>query len=222
MDIKLVVIGGKHAGRKIPVTGEKFFIGRAEDCHLRPNSDLVSRHHCAITVEPDEVTIRDFGSRNGTLVNGDRIRGEVDLHSGDHLQIGPLEFEVLLEVSLAGHKKPKVKSVEEAAARTVESAAGTPADNDLDISDWLADTVDSSSNTKTMDTVQTGTASMDTTAVTKEETTSNEPEDKQEAEQKPKKPQPKSPSGIHGLKKPKAIDSQSAAADTLRAFFNRK
>jgi len=43
MDLKLKVLEGKNAGQEVPVTGKKFFIGRAEDCHLRPGSDLISR-----------------------------------------------------------------------------------------------------------------------------------------------------------------------------------
>ncbi len=219
MDVRLVVIGGKNAGRIIPVTGEKFFVGRAEDCHLRPHSDLVSRHHCAIMVQEGEVTVRDFGSRNGTMVNGERIRGEEELRPGDRLAIGPLEFEVLLEVSLAGQKKPKVKSVEEAAARTVQSAANKPKEDELDIGDWLEDTVDGSGDTKAMDTVETGMVAMDTPAA---EDTPAEPESEEDSEKDKKKAPRKSLSGIHDSKKPKAPDSQSAAADTLRAFFHRK
>lgn len=50
MEAILIVASGKNAGRKIAVRGPKFFIGRAEDCQLRPTSDLVSRHHCVIMV----------------------------------------------------------------------------------------------------------------------------------------------------------------------------
>ena len=73
MEVKLIVLHGKSAGKEVPVPGPKFFIGRAEDCHLRPQSDAVSRHHCAVLVEDGFVSVRDFGSKNGTFVNGERL-----------------------------------------------------------------------------------------------------------------------------------------------------
>ncbi len=136
MDVKLIVANGKSAGQAIPIAGSKFFIGRAEDCHLRPRSDLVSRHHCALVVEDGRVTIRDFGSKNGTLVNGERVQSEQELKNGDQLTVGSLEFKVELTVDVGGKKKPQVKSVEEAAKRTVESALD---DDDLDIAALLGE-----------------------------------------------------------------------------------
>jgi len=224
MDVKLIVVGGKNAGRVVPVTGGKFLIGRAEDCHLRPNSDAVSRHHCAITLQAGRVTIADLGSRNGTLVNGQRIKGEEELKSGDHLRVGPLEFQVAIEVTLGGQKRPKVHSVEEAAARTVETAAAKPPGAELDVSSWVTDTVDGTTDTKSMTASRTA-AGVANTPPPADKTPSPEGEQGEKEtkeEKKQKKPQPASPSAIHGLKKPKAADSQSAAAETLRAFFNRK
>ena len=110
-------------------------IGRAEECQLRPRSDRVSRRHCEIFLEKGLAAIRDFGSKNGTFVNDERLQGERELKNGDHLKIGPLEFEVQLSVSVSGKRKPKVHNVQEAAARTVESAPG----EELDVSNWLED-----------------------------------------------------------------------------------
>jgi pSer/pThr/pTyr-binding forkhead associated (FHA) protein len=135
MDVKLIVTNGKNAGQAIPIAGSKFFIGRAEDCHLRPRSDLVSRHHCALVVQDGRVTIRDFGSKNGTLVNGERVQSEQELKNDDQLTVGNLEFKVELSVDVGGKKKPQVKSVEEAAKRTVETAL----DDDLDIAELLGE-----------------------------------------------------------------------------------
>ena len=102
MEVKLVVVGGRHAGKEIPVTGPQFLIGRGERCQLRPQSDMVSREHCAIVVEEGTVVVRDLNSRNGTFVNQQRVEGSRKLHSGDRLKIGPLEFEVRLATRLNG------------------------------------------------------------------------------------------------------------------------
>ncbi|MGA2618393.1 MAG: FHA domain-containing protein [Thermoguttaceae bacterium] len=138
MDVKLIVVGGKNAGQKIPVAGPKFLIGRAEDCQLRPRSDLVSRHHCVLLLEQGSVAVRDLGSKNGTLVNDEEIKSQRELKAGDHLKVGALEFEVALSVELSGKKKPKVRNVQEAARRTIESAGGKD-QIDLDVTQWLAD-----------------------------------------------------------------------------------
>jgi predicted component of type VI protein secretion system len=135
MDVKLVVLGGKHPGLEIAVHGPEFLVGRAPEAKLRPNSDMVSRRHCMITVSDGRATIRDLGSRNGTLVNGEKITGEHELRTGEKIKVGPLEFEVHLSTSVSGKKKPKVHTVQEAAARAVEAAK--PRDNEADISDWL-------------------------------------------------------------------------------------
>lgn len=83
-------------------------IGRGEDCSPQlPNDEhhrSVSRHHCMLDINPPDVRIRDFGSRNGTYVNGIKIgqrdpdqsaaqgRGlgfqERDLKDGDEVRLG--------------------------------------------------------------------------------------------------------------------------------------
>lgn len=95
----LKVIGGKQDGKIIPLTTKKFLIGREQDCHLRPGSDSVSRHHCAITVDDNTVLIRDMGSSNGTFVNDSRVIGIHQASPGDRLRIGTLEFELVFSLS---------------------------------------------------------------------------------------------------------------------------
>lgn len=95
--VELRVISGKQGGSSIPLQPGKFLIGREHDCHLRPNSELVSRHHCAFTLDEFALQIRDLGSTNGTFVNGERIRGVVVLNPGDRVSVGKLEFEVVID-----------------------------------------------------------------------------------------------------------------------------
>lgn len=138
MQLKLKVTRGKHAGQEIGVPGPKFLIGRAEDCHLRAGSDAISRHHCVILIEDGYVGVRDFGSKNGTFINEERVVGERPLKAGDTLRVGPLEFEAVQLHEVGGKKRPKVKDVGEVAAR-LTGGANTASDRDADISDWLDD-----------------------------------------------------------------------------------
>ncbi len=229
MEVRLVVSSGKNAGQVVPVTGGRFFIGRAEDCQLRPNTDIVSRHHCAITVEDGFVTVRDFGSRNGTFVNGKRIRGEEELNNGDSLSIGPLKFVVELVVEMSGQKKPKVENVQEAAARTVESSSKAPLENgdEFDLSDWLGGEADAGHDTRALEDNSDGTVTFDRdqaatpTASTPADQAKEQvsPTDKKQSGKDAAKKPGRLPSGP---KKPKTADSQAAAADTLRHIFHRK
>lgn len=146
VQIRLKVLGGSHSGEEILVSGPKFFIGRDRDCQLRPNSDLISRHHCALIIDQEYVGVRDFNSRNGTFVDGTRVIGEQELHAGSELVIGPLRFLVQLDIQVGGKKHSQVKSIQEAAARTSQLAEG----EEKDIDDWLDDTDPGSSDTSLM------------------------------------------------------------------------
>ncbi len=95
LNAALKVLGGKQDGKLIPLATKKFLIGREQDCHLRPNSDSVSRHHCVITVDDFTVHVRDLGSSNGTFLNNIRLVGLREANNGDRLRIGSLEFEIV-------------------------------------------------------------------------------------------------------------------------------
>src|SRR5579872_2594536 len=94
--VELKVLEGRQQGKTIHLNVKQFLIGREEDCHLRPNSDLVSRHHCVFTVDDFTVRLRDLGSTNGTFVNGERLTGQVVLKPGDHVSVGKLSFEIVV------------------------------------------------------------------------------------------------------------------------------
>jgi DNA-binding winged helix-turn-helix (wHTH) protein len=75
--------------RLIPLAAGENLIGRDPHCVLAIPSGLVSRQHARIVVDGERVTLRDLGSKNGTLVAGRRVEREVRLSDGDELQIGP-------------------------------------------------------------------------------------------------------------------------------------
>ena len=116
---RLKVIGGKHDGQAIPLTSQKFLIGRESDCHLRTNSELISRHHCVFSVDNYAVRLRDLGSTNGTFVNGERVPGQIVLNPGDRIRIGRLEFELEIPVEAPVSSEPT------ASTPLLEPTAGT-------------------------------------------------------------------------------------------------
>ena len=231
MQLKLKVLEGSQVGAEVPVPGPKFFVGRGEDCQLRPRSDMVSRHHCVLLVEQGYAAVRDFGSKNGTYVNGERVQGEQTLKAGDTLVIGPLKFEVLLTATIGGPKLPKVKDVKEAAGRTVARGGR----EEVDINDWLNDDAgENVSATAGRETIDLDSSSVrlgeegsvsDTTAMDAEQVTSlvKQSEEHTRIDALAETP---TPNAAHGSEKPgglppapeapKAKDTQSAATDVLR------
>jgi len=95
MNVRLKVVQGKPRGHFLRFPIGEFVIGRGPECHVRPNSEWISRQHCLLRVGVDGVFIRDLGSTNGTLVNGTLVVGERILVSGDTLQLGPLVLQVV-------------------------------------------------------------------------------------------------------------------------------
>ncbi|HZT81534.1 MAG TPA: FHA domain-containing protein [Gemmataceae bacterium] len=91
--IKLLVVQGRPQGKALLFPPGEHLFGRGAECQIRANSDWVSRQHCLLRVTPDGAFLRDLGSRNGTLVNGERLIGERRLQPGDQLQVGPLVFQ---------------------------------------------------------------------------------------------------------------------------------
>jgi predicted component of type VI protein secretion system len=134
MKVQLVVVRGKPEGKVIPLVGPSFKIGRGETCHLRPNSEQVSREHAEFTIDADAVMVRDLGSRNGTLVNGKALTAEYRLKDRDLVQVGPLTFAV--SISEAPAPKP-------AAAPTPAAAAAAAAPRKLSPDDVSGDEIDS-------------------------------------------------------------------------------
>jgi pSer/pThr/pTyr-binding forkhead associated (FHA) protein len=97
MKVRLIERGDSpEQTREILMAQDQFLIGRGPDCDLRLHGDTVSRHHCIIRQEAEEVTLVDLGSSNGTYVNGTRVRSQTALNSGDLLTVGSFSFVVLL------------------------------------------------------------------------------------------------------------------------------
>jgi pSer/pThr/pTyr-binding forkhead associated (FHA) protein len=98
MKLSLVVMTpGKSAGQVIPINLAQFVIGRDPQCNLRPASALISKRHCALISRGEKAFIRDFDSTNGTSLNDQPVKDEIELQNNDRLKVGPLLFEVQLE-----------------------------------------------------------------------------------------------------------------------------
>ena len=113
--ITLKITQGKLRGKEFAFDERTTcLVGRGEDCQLQLPSDddhrLISRHHCLLDINPPGIRVRDFGSRNGTYVNGQKI-GQREAHlsaedaaelvfpehnllDGDEIKLGETVFSV--------------------------------------------------------------------------------------------------------------------------------
>jgi pSer/pThr/pTyr-binding forkhead associated (FHA) protein len=119
MEIKLVVLGGAHAGKEIRVRRARFIIGRSKECQLRPGCNLVSRRHCAIVHDDGRLIIEDLGSTNGTFVNDEKVEAPRELKQADRLGVGTMEFEVRLFENVESEREPEERNDTMAAEKTV-------------------------------------------------------------------------------------------------------
>ena len=129
MKLHLVVLtAGKSEGKAIPITLSQFLIGRDPQCHLRPASAVISKRHCAVLTRGEQVFLRDFDSTNGTFLNEQPVKGEVELHNNDELKVGPLLFRVRLEASVPVNEPTPVPptKVPGAAAKSPAASGKTP------------------------------------------------------------------------------------------------
>jgi pSer/pThr/pTyr-binding forkhead associated (FHA) protein len=117
MKAKLVERGAEPGQTlEIPINEVEFLIGRGSDCNLRLRATSVSRHHCLIRKENDELILMDLGSSNGTYINGKRILSQTALRSGDELQIGAVRF----LVDLGDQPSTDARRVADTLVRTVK------------------------------------------------------------------------------------------------------
>ena len=63
-------------------------IGRDPTTTVPLQSPQSSWHHARLEVSADHVRLEDLGSKNGTLVRGERVTGPIDLQDGDDIIIG--------------------------------------------------------------------------------------------------------------------------------------
>jgi len=113
--VTLTITGGNLKGQEFTFdTRTTCIIGRAKDCYPKIPDDekhrTISRYHCLLDINPPDIRVRDFGSKNGTFVNGKKIGQreahqtpeeaaqiqfpEYDLQGGDEFTLSDTSFRV--------------------------------------------------------------------------------------------------------------------------------
>ncbi len=86
----------RYRGTRFPVRRGEYILGRSPYCSIVVSNALASRQHCAVRLSASGLSIVDLGSRNGTSVNGERLREERLLNPGDIIRVGSDGIEVIL------------------------------------------------------------------------------------------------------------------------------
>ncbi|RKG95147.1 FHA domain-containing protein [Corallococcus sp. CA053C] len=87
----LLLLTGPSAGRRYEVVTQ-LTLGRSPSCDIPLEDDQVSRRHAQLFLDTlaGQVRLRDLGSTNGTLLNGQRLalQEEAVLRPGDRMRVG--------------------------------------------------------------------------------------------------------------------------------------
>jgi hypothetical protein len=91
---KLLVKGGMpgETGQEILLNQDVVTLGRALSCQVVIDSDFASRRHAQIIRRDQVYWLKDLGSKNGTLLDGEPVTAEVLLNDGAEIRIGEAVF----------------------------------------------------------------------------------------------------------------------------------
>lgn len=91
----IIVVGGELNGTIFDLLDGETTIGRNADCTIPLEFQGVSRIHFSLTVQGENVTIKDLGSSNGTFVNNKKIEAELTLRRADMIKLGSMALKFL-------------------------------------------------------------------------------------------------------------------------------
>jgi hypothetical protein len=84
----LRVSSGLTQGALVPLGKKKNILGRSFRACLPLEDERVSREHAQILMREGKFFLSDMGSTNGTFLNNEEVKGEVEIKSGDVIRIG--------------------------------------------------------------------------------------------------------------------------------------
>ncbi len=108
---KLIFLDGEFKGKEVSIDKPIFTIGRVAGNDLVIPHPSVSKQHCRIVKKGDSYIVEDFGSTNGTFVNGEKVEKSRELKSGDNLDVGLAKLQFWLGESVYAPGKPGDREV---------------------------------------------------------------------------------------------------------------
>ncbi|MFP4600862.1 MAG: DUF4388 domain-containing protein [Persicimonas sp.] len=124
----LKFISGKYQGGEFPLEQDtEILIGRSSELDMVLVEDMVSRKHARISARNGALEIEDFGSTNGTFVNGEKI-SKSRLKEGDRVLIGTNIIKLVHRDQIeAASDAPGMSAAQEANASAQDTGRMPPA-----------------------------------------------------------------------------------------------
>lgn len=85
--LSLAILDGPDAGSVFRIEKPRVTIGRS-NADLTLNDSEASRQHAAVEIRDTTYSLSDLGSTNGTLLEGTKIEGTVELNDKAEFQVG--------------------------------------------------------------------------------------------------------------------------------------
>jgi pSer/pThr/pTyr-binding forkhead associated (FHA) protein len=101
---------------------DTYTIGRAPENSIRLEDNSVSGRHAELAVVAENCWLKDLGSTNGTLINGQPVT-EAQLRAGDRIRFGKVDASFACEVVSAAQPLPRLEEAEARPAKSSERPA---------------------------------------------------------------------------------------------------
>lgn len=93
----LVIDSGPMSGLRLPIDKQPLILGRLPECDVTLDDPRASRKHAVIQYVGGVLELKDLGSRNGVMIDGQTLR-HGRLSSGSKIQIGDSYLHIEIEV----------------------------------------------------------------------------------------------------------------------------
>ena len=117
---------GEELGRRRLEDGAPLAIGRSSDCDVCLHDILLSRRHCRLVPTDGGWTVVDLGSKNGTVVNGEKVTSHV-LRDGESFRAGRVTVRFRAGALAPGEERREKLTRPKRPADPFEAMAGTVA-----------------------------------------------------------------------------------------------
>lgn len=85
---EMVIVAGDGSRRRVALDRDRSTIGRSRESDIFLPDQWLSRHHAEVRAGAGGHVLVDLGSKNGTLLNGERLDREQLLREGDVITLG--------------------------------------------------------------------------------------------------------------------------------------
>ena len=94
---RIQILSGPDSGKVVELREPHYVIGSAPGCDILLMNQLVSRKHAEISVRPDGCWLTDAGGKNGTFVNGSKLKPGTErlLKDSDIISIAQFDLKYL-------------------------------------------------------------------------------------------------------------------------------